>query len=179
MYLKSLYIGVIATCDRTVLLLKHPEREKRHSDNRGQNPLRPFRQIHHFKDFPLTFNCDTPLARKPPPSQINVVFICFSILKARVGLKIINSTLIRGEGERKLLVFLYILAIVSTVLTAIVCNVLLPYIAVVLVSIEWFFFCKFAGVNNVSASSNSGSISNYYEITAIFKQFWHVILMTS
>ena len=32
MYLKSLFIGVIATCERTGLLLKHPEREKRHSD---------------------------------------------------------------------------------------------------------------------------------------------------
>jgi len=39
MYLKSLFIGVIATCERTVLLLKHPEREKRHSCNRRQNPL--------------------------------------------------------------------------------------------------------------------------------------------
>ena len=83
MYLKSLYIGVIATCDRTVLLLKHPEREKRHSDNRGQNPLRPFRQIHHFKDFPLTFNCDTPLARKPPPPR-SMLFLYVSLYSRHV-----------------------------------------------------------------------------------------------
>ena len=66
-YLKSLIIGVIATCERTLLLIKHREREKRHPDNRGQNLLRPFRQIHHFKDFPLMRNRETPLARKPPP----------------------------------------------------------------------------------------------------------------
>ena len=58
---------MIATCERTVLVIKYREREKRHSDNRGQNLLRPFRQIHHLKDFPLTRNGGTPLARKPPP----------------------------------------------------------------------------------------------------------------